>query len=210
MGGHTRSISHTPSCHLHYSAAGTYASAPGSAECQACDPGKAIATPGAIGCDLCSAGFATDAGATRCSPCPAGSASTASGSATCDECKPGEFSRVNGSIACSDCRTSTGYGNGYWSTPSSISCNICDQNFYDARRDEEAAADCRRCPKGAKCGLGTTVASLIAKRNYYRFTNTSDELYKCPLGKDSRKESLNASVGEDLCADGYTSALCCK
>ena len=122
----------------------------------------------------------------RPSPDPSSTAGTYSpvpGSSSCDKCRAGEFAAAAGSIACSECRAVR--GEGYWSSPGSASCDKCEKKFYDAGGSEEAA-ECRACPNGAVCHLGTVLATIGAKPVFYRFGPNSKHFYECSFeGEDA-------------------------
>ena len=68
---------------------------------------------------------------------------------------------------------------------------------------------CESCPIGAECAEGTTLSTLVIEPSHYRFDNTSKKVYECPkAGEHACKGGKGAA--EQLCATGYTSALCSR
>ena len=68
---------------------------------------------------------------------------------------------------------------------------------------------CLGCPDGAECAEGTTHATLVIEPSYYRFDNGSIHIHKCTKAGDHACEG-GRGAAEQLCATGYTSALCSR
>ena len=69
---------------------------------------------------------------------------------------------------------------------------------------------CNACLDGATCDAeGTSLRTLVIKRGHYRFDNTSIHIHKCTKAGDHACKG-GKGAGEQLCATGYTSALCSR
>jgi len=74
--------------------------------------------------------------------------------------------------------TKYNYGSIYWSSTGSAECGKCIANYYMTRSGE-----CQPCSwhsgLAADCDVGTTLHSIPTNEGYYRFDNTSGDVYGC-------------------------------
>ena len=84
---------------------------------------------------------------------------------------------------------------------SAIEC-VCVAGYYN-RHPANETVECAVCPVGSECvDEGTTLASLPLVTGYYRTSNASDDLRRCPdFGDDSGCKG-GMGVGEGPCKPG--------
>ena len=90
---------------------------------------------------------------------------------------------------------------------SSVSACKCAKDFYDAV-DDQGDVECRRCPIGSACDeSGHTLASLPVRPGYWRTSNQSDDLRRCP-DASSNRTSACANVNGQPCEPWTTGPYC--
>jgi hypothetical protein len=84
-------------------------------------------------------------------------------------------------------------------TSGSQNCDLCATGYYFQPRSDK----CRVCLTGMMCTAKegyVTVSTLLLERGYYRTSNESDAIMKCPLRKACEG---GAAIGQESCADGF-------
>ena len=151
-------------------------------------------------CIPCPAGTANpvpgSSDASACAPCLPGSHASDVGFAVCELCEPGTYQDEAGASECKICRggycpegskgpTSCEVGGGLPDTIVAIdgatdreAC-VCKPTFYDSAT--AGPAQCLPCPSGSECGeSGTTLIDLPIARGYYRRSQSSIDVRRCP------------------------------
>ena len=123
----------------------------------------------------------------------------------CTKCPPESTTRTTGAIGRFECE--------------------CKSSFYDANETEDGV-DCQRCPIGTDCQGAATLLGMPIRPGYFRQSNTSDDVRRCPDASENCKGatecphttsgcvgSSNASfaVGANvysLCSEGLTGVFC--
>ena len=163
-------------------------------------------------------------------PCPAGTFSNKTGLSSADQCDPcrrghwcdfgyevacnrGEFNDDKGGKkpdACERCpfasdtcteRTCTEAAAG----SDAASACTCLPQYYAASRDARGRPICRFCSRSMDCGgAGSTLAELKLRPGYWRLSNASSTIYRCP----SREvcDGGNATAGRRLGEGGDNGA----
>ena len=163
-------------------------------------------------CIPCPAGTANpipgSSDASACAPCLPGSHASDVGFAVCALCEPGTFQDEPGASACKICRggycpqgskgpTSCEVGGGLPDAIVAIdgatdseAC-VCKPTFYD--NATTGPAQCLPCPSGSECDQsGTTLINLPITRGYYRRSQTSIDVRRCPGPLRWRIEALGS------------------
>lgn len=203
---------------------GRYAPTAQEAQCLECPEGSYTGVAsGATTCSSCEAGKYSTRLSVRCSACPAGKSSSARAS-SCDECEAGKFASANASSDCDKCSSEVGLA--YSSFEGATVCDKCLEDYFlyplqDEQCDDgeawcsSAAGECRECPDdGVDCsGSGAVLGALDVDEGWYRFTNESSHVYKCPYffncrGGNSTADEQRCSAGSEgplcaVCSDGY-------
>ena len=153
-------------------------SGPGSGECQNCSAGKVAPATASSSCSSCSAGFFQDLrGESACRKCSAGRVTQSTGMARCFACPVGEVAPNTTSTSCDTCSSPTttdGTGKRY--------CNSCERKYFWNPSECNDGHCCTLCPNGVTCSSsGMTLQSLDVKKGWYRFSNSSTEVYECEL-----------------------------
>ena len=176
-------------------AQGTSSSA-GSAACSNCAEGFAASTKGSTQCVACDAGsYAPASAAVNCTLCPLGHAQGATGQDHCTACSPGTYSEEAGTTSCADCP-----GNAF-SAKEASACTRCLKNyFYDD--------SCLPCPDGTQCDVdgNSTLADLVLLPGWWRISESTDEIRRCPHGSLACRGGLLFQDG--YCKEGHQGVLC--
>jgi hypothetical protein len=163
----------------------------GAGKCEACDPGTFKA---AIGNDQCQA-------------CPAGSVSQQNGAASCDNCAQGSTPAPDAK-SCTVCESPTS------ASPGSISCSICATGFFLANTSSAASGgNCKECPLGANCAVGTSAETLVLRKCFWRHSSATAILRSCKQRGDwspCRGGNVSGSdvSGDGYCESGYRGPMC--
>ena len=195
-------------------------------ECLPCEAGSFQGEEGQTTCEACPArGYCEDVGAAvaRPTPCPPGTWSDKTGlrsAGECDPCPAGSWCSAGFMISCPDNTFNylTNQDNQGACTPctdnaiadpgsSSVSACKCAKDYYDTNDDPEVVK-CRRCPIGSACDeSGHTLASLPLLPGYWRTSNQSDDLRRCP-DASSRNASACANMNGQPCKPWTTGPYC--
>ena len=183
-----------------------------------CRPGQYMAQMGDVsgnfdGCLPCFAGFLGTAttlltatcekrcpsgsycpeGSSVPTPCPVGAYCTGTSPKPIN-CSEGFYNNATGQQdmgACKSCPENSKSAEG---SVILAACK-CDKGYFNSR-PELGAVKCEVCPVGSSCPhVGTTLASIMMKRGYYRVSNTSIDLRECP---DSSHDSSGCPGGVGL------------
>ena len=150
--------------------------------CLVCAQGKQQPSAGQTECEQCPPGSFSGAGSPRCTPCFKGT--YASEDATeCFECPEGATTAQVGSLSIEDC--------------------VCGQGFYNNMTD---GVNCLECPVGTICAPGTTLTNLVLQKGYYRPSNTSIDVQRCPDAAFNGTGCIGGSGSP--CAAGLKGAFC--
>jgi hypothetical protein len=171
---------------------GTYAPDLASIACTACPAGKAQGATGQGYCDVCARGtYMASSGATFCASCDAGTYQPKNGSQSCIDCIPGRFQSATAQVACTLCEAGKALNESRGSTctacsdvssslPGSITCEICNRNYFlsankqELRKTDPDVEVCVLCQEdfaGIDCGkAGASVDSMRLKEGFWRTT----------------------------------------
>ena len=173
---------------------GSFAESTGQATCNVCEAGSFQAASNATACIACKPGNYCPEGSVAPIACSPGSYSSKKNLATpeeCDVCQSGYWCSGGSQIPCLEgfFNSATGSTNetacercpprsttvGVAST-SRDSC-VCDPGLYL----DTISRACVPCQFGTTCpGVGTTVATLTIMPGYYRLSNASADVRRCP------------------------------
>ena len=177
---------------------------------------------------LCPKGLFCPQGSAVGTPCPSGRYSEREGlqsEAECEECILGSWcssghalrcgvstfnsnpgaSAVSACTACPESSVTQDEG-----ATSSDWC-LCDEGFFESSRDAETGPVCVVCPVGSECAeVGTTLGSLPLERGYWRTSNASDDLRRCPDASDESSGCVGGvgGVGEGPCKPWLEGPYC--
>ena len=89
----------------------------------------------------------------------------------------------------------------------SVSDCYCERNFYDELSDSPDVV-CTLCAIGTTCDSdGLTLASLPIARGFWRTSNTSANVLRCPDAADNGTACIGGS-GPELCKPWTTGPYC--
>ena len=122
----------------------------------------------------------------------------------CLRCSPGRFTETYTSSSCLDCETELGLGSG--SVEGSPWCRECRPGyFYAGGQTMTGHHQCKLCPDGADCNdKGSTLATLMLKPNFFRFSDDSDRIYEC----EAKMCIGGNGTGNALCEDNHVGPKC--
>jgi hypothetical protein len=156
-----------------------------SAECTQCAPGQYSFMPGLASCLECPLGkFGLAAGASSCITCPASKYIGDPKSTFCHQCPPFATS-LAGADSKSRCFCGIGYYDNNRKNASSFGLSKFRSWISDV--DRHIDLECLRCPDNdfecktsTKHGWGATVKTLKTKPGFWRATNSTTVVYRCP------------------------------
>jgi hypothetical protein len=167
--------------------------ATGQSECIPCARGRYSAIRGGSGCSECGGGkYQPDEAETGCIACAKGMQADDTGSYECEVCAENSIAPSAGTIACAVCNAPT-QTNGSDSPRNRLNCSGCDLEYYWDSSDLTGDCDespssgpncCRKCKNGLVCDRTTEtkdryLETLIVDEKFYRFTDSSIEVYRC-------------------------------
>ena len=171
--------------------AGTYQSAPASADCTACTNGRFLAAwvsdtsnDNIADCKDCQAGQFIATTAMQCLPCPAGKFKAASGANTaCTKCTAGRYQATAKQAVCTACVQ--GRFVAEWASDASndniADCKDCPAGQYSATK---AAGVCLNCPAGTfKLLAGINTACGSCGSGQYQSQVKQTKCTACANGK---------------------------
>ena len=172
--------------------AGKITIATGQNLCTDCARGKYMATTGGSGCSECGGGkYQPNAASMGCIACPKGMQADDTGSHECEICAEDSIAPSAGTIACAFCSPPT-KTNGSTAPGNRLNCTACDLGYYwdssdltgDCTETSTGPDCCVKCKNGLICGSSTEtkdryLETLIVEEKFYRFTDTSIEVYRC-------------------------------
>ena len=89
-------------------------------------------------------------------------------------------------------------------------CNICTQGFYYPHafkgsdyRINKTTDLCKPCPANTTCVQGTSLQTIQIDKGFWRDSNNTQQLYKCPF-----QELCLGGKSNNYCEDGYEGPLC--
>jgi hypothetical protein len=154
--------------------AGTHSAELGSASCSPCPAGTIQPGTGATECDECAPGSFSVEGAAVCERCPAGRVSESQGATVCRECTPGTVSPTTGATACDVCPAGS-------FAPNTTACETCpDQTYSEA----EGATICSECPQPSVVSETRTACNLCPAGEWAFFSSSTavGVCQPCPSG----------------------------
>ena len=138
-----------------------------------------------------------------CEPCPKGSFCSAGSESKCPENTYQPQVNQSSAVACKVCAEFSDSPNG----SATVSACKCVKDYYDFIEDPEVV-DCRRCPIGSACNeSGNTLASLPLRPGYWRTSNQSSDLRRCP-DASSNSTSACANMNGQPCKPWTTGPYC--
>ena len=150
----------------------------------------------------CAAGHFQDRiSSTACNPCKLGSYGPTTGLESCILCPQSYFTSENGSTTYERCDHV--FGQGYTSSEGASTCDVCERHYFMNKQ-----GICRKCPTGSSCSqaddIGNTVSGLAVLPGYYRFSDSSEQIYSCK----ATDNCIGGNNTQHLCAVGATGPLC--
>ena len=187
--------------------------------CAPCDPGSYAEGLNNTFCSPCpERGYCSEVGAASAAmawrPCPAGTFSNKTGLSSADQCDPcrrghwcdfgyefacnrGEFNDNEGGKKPDACERCPFASDTAAAGSDAASACTCLTQYYAASRDARGRPLCRFCSRSMDCGgAGSTLAELKLRPGYWRLSNSSSTIYRCP----SREvcDGGNATAGRRL------------
>ena len=181
---------------------------------------------------ICPAGRYCPIGTSVPFTCPSGTYSTATGLSAASQCKPcplGFWCSAGKAIACpidtynhalsaddqGDCTPCPSQAITLFPSAKSLADCKCEEGYYNAD-DTSSGVSCKRCPLGALCeGSGAELSALRLRRGYYRSTNRSVDVRRCPDASANCTSTecdgglMSGCLGEPQpCVDGLTGHYC--
>ena len=155
-------------------------------------------------CASCPPGHWSAIGAEgECERCASGSTSTRPPSALCAPCAAGRVAPGEASASCEPCAAGT------HSVGGAAVCGICAEGYFLERAElEPSPSSCEPCPRGARCALNSTTASLVLRPGFWRLSPLTSHLYACATRGGNSSCGGGAAVGDASCAPGHAGALC--
>ncbi|KAH8049874.1 sulfotransferase [Aureococcus anophagefferens] len=196
--------------------AGRYQDAPGSEWCTSAPPGSYAPEDGASEATPCPPGSFSGSGATACEPCGASEYANHSGMTACYLCPaPLTASGSGGATYCDACEAGFYWDTPYWDTTGAAALRASyDPDDPDAFAGAQCSDCCVECPDdGARCyAAGVTLETLPLKRDYWRASLYTDELYECAVTDACKGGSGNdtdrGESSERYCRRGHEDVLC--
>ena len=192
--------------------------------CDHCPVGRFQRLLGESQCNLAEPGFfVNNTGRAYQAECPPGTSSPGGDVASCTPCDVGFFNPNKGASSCTSCpapMTTTGNGRTY--------CDACIRSYFwnplywddegsaEYEKDGDQCVDCcTRCED--ICDIddedcvncdddGARLESLDVERGWWRATEQSLKVYKCPFDRACR--GGKSTAGSDECYAGHIGALC--
>ena len=166
-------------------------------------------------------------------PCPSGTYSSLTGLSAASQCEPcplGFWCSAGKAIACpmdtyndalsaddqGDCTQCPSQAITLQTSAKRLADCKCDADYYNAD-DASGGVRCERCPLGALCeGSGATLSALRLRRGFYRSTNRSIDVRRCPDAAANCTSTkcdgglMSGCLGEPTqpCVDGLTGHYC--
>ena len=140
----------------------------------------------------------------ECNPCPKGSFCSAGSEFRCPNNTYQPLVSQSSAVACKACADFSDSPAG----SASMSACECVENYYDFSNDTERV-ECRRCPIGSACNeeSGHTLASLPLRPGYWRTSNQSSVVKRCP-DESSGDASACANMNGQPCKPWTTGPYC--
>ena len=182
-----------------------------------CGAGTVVPTGCPVG-SYCAAG---SPGPTPCKPGTFGQREKLASALECDTCHTGSWCSAGNNISCpkDTYNNLTGQNSQEVCIPcadnavadpgsSSVSACKCVKDYYDFI-DDPGDVECRRCPIGSACEeeSGHTLASLPLQPGYWRTSNQSSDVKRCP-DASSGDASACANMNGQLCRPWTTGPYC--
>ncbi|KAH8062471.1 hypothetical protein JL722_3389 [Aureococcus anophagefferens] len=194
---------------------GTYTSEGGQVSCSFADPGYYVPTTGATEPSACPAGSYSGSRAAACDPCAENTYTNHSGSSACYVCPSPLTSLGEGNTYCGACTPGNYWDTPYWETTGHATLQASwAPGAVEAYLAAQCFDCCVECPdEGSKCyESGITLENLSLKKDYWRATVYSDELYLCSLtsacGGGAGNLSAAAPTETRYCKRGHEGVLC--
>ena len=194
---------------------GTYTSEGGQVSCSFADPGYYVPTTGATEPTACPAGSYSGSRAAACDPCAENTYTNHSGSSACYVCPSPLTSLGEGNTYCGACTPGNYWDTPYWETTGHATLQASwAPGAVEAYLAAQCFDCCVECPdEGSKCyESGITLENLPLKKDYWRATVYSDELYLCSLtsacGGGAGNLSAAAPTETRYCKRGHEGVLC--
>eukprot|EP00617_Octactis_speculum_P011113 CAMPEP_0185792090 /NCGR_PEP_ID=MMETSP1174-20130828/158731_1 /TAXON_ID=35687 /ORGANISM="Dictyocha speculum, Strain CCMP1381" /LENGTH=788 /DNA_ID=CAMNT_0028487107 /DNA_START=446 /DNA_END=2812 /DNA_ORIENTATION=- len=185
----------------HYASETNYAEtgigvASGASFCLSCPPGKYQNESLSAHCYNCQIGYSSPQGSTTCTACQRGKYADSAGIAKCINCPEGKYGNGTHVVSCERCRDGT------WSKTGEIKCTHCTANYY------RKASKCVACPDGAACPKFTTLQNMQLKEDYWRSSQESSIVLRCPELRRCRGGYANDSSFCKAHFEGPYCAVC--
>ena len=145
-------------------------------DCTYCRPGMYQPVEGMTTCETCGIG-SFSANELSCELCPVGYVCPLAGQRAGKPCPLGSTTKDRGTETSNDCG--------------------CQEGMYDNATAGQNIS-CTPCPVGAECtgfGIKRTLAQLPLKPGYWRTSNNSFDLRRCPVHPDASKKSTGCVGG---------------
>ena len=181
-----------------------------------CPPGH-VCSPGTVAPEQCESGGYCTAGSSVATRCPVGFFSEQKGLSSQDQCSAcplGHYCLQGSKIACG-----LNTFNPVEGSTSARECLLCPLNSRSGEGASHAAncscevgfvrvnSSCVLCPDGASCtSAGTAVDLLPLLTGYWRFSNSSLSIYRCPDASDENSGCIGGTGS--LCKDTLEGVFC--
>ena len=212
-------------------APGSYARAPAMATCARCEAGSYQDEPGQTACTTCIESSWCGEGSSAPTPCAAGTVGRGEGlrrADACDDCPAGSWCSGGKEIPCAErtwsdttretsmgaCRACPTHATSLAGAASLLGGCRCEAGYYNALPVGSHDIECVTCVTGSDCpdAPGVTIETLPLLTGYYRISNASADLRRCPDATKGNASGCPGGVGvgegEGPCKPWLTGPYC--
>ncbi|KAL3925719.1 MAG: hypothetical protein SGPRY_003584 [Prymnesium sp.] len=165
-------------------------------QCSLCPPGSRCSTGSTTPTPCAPGTVQPEPGRAECEPCPGGSFRVDSNGTSCEECPRGSYCPEGASNPIG-CESGAGIAFAETRAPRSRgpeAC-VCEAGYYNT------SATCAVCPSGTDClAPGITLETLPVRPGYYRLSNKSVDVRRCPDALADCIDSTECATNSSGCA----------
>ena len=193
----------------------------------ACPAGTYQGNESATNCTTCTLFSFCGAGSSAPTPCAAGTVGRReglSGADQCDECPAGSWCSAGKEIPCGErtwsnttreasmgaCRACPAHATSPAGTASLLGGCKCEAGYYNALPSGSHGVECVPCVTGSDCAdtPGVTIETIPLLLGYYRISNSSSDLRRCPDFGNTSGCVGGLSDGEGPCKEWLEGPYC--